>query len=878
MGTKQINNVSKGFHSLFFLIFTSLLFNVSGDEICYWRISDCPEHLNGETVTVPDNVIAISPTVRSCNIETTIEEMKGKPPSVFFVIDHSSSMSRLGGGNDVDGTRFTVTRDIIDTISQTFPKAEIGLALFRNVLYFDQRNNDIVVPLDNYPVIDSMDYENQSYLPLLRLDSTYTMNGSEMKGIDIIKFFLQTDTVDRTVDITYSPEFESEQGTNINAGFEAALRAMSKSTNEPDNQFLIFISDGEPSTYGQPDSVDINAFAEGLNTPTTFTIYMHNRDTDAPRILHTMTENIQNNGYSEMNQYSEIWTISTSYDVLMSLFREHILQPILRVRSGHAVSMVINDIVSNDRQPDSSFIFGSQFGLNHESNSTEVNIVATYEISDSETGEKDDSTTTTTFTIIRSSSVQTPSMGSLECWNRDLELRFNGSAVSSVNETMNTLEAVFIDSDGQYKTVSIEITNSNPEKQDLLKLPLTRTDNEFSKSFSREINDPDINDAIFQHQLSDSIILTYRNPDNPLDTLRRAYPFSISKTISFPSAAYYDTDANGFVDSVFIAIDGTVITEDLPDLVKKIKLPSYRLLNVDTVKIVPGGLAYIVDCKMNRPSTSVTPDDIIVISSGILSNGGMINGASLSVQDKMAPVLINEAFLSSSNLQTDSLKVTFSEPVEPFNNTNPFLFSKPDGRQYQVTLEPGGKFLDDNTFVAQVRSVQSGFTIVSEDSIWINPSAQIGDTKGNKQTNSSNIRVLLNVKYQPYDLIPSVINNPMNPDFEIPPFIRNLYSEKGLPPPGNGLIIVVEPATDLPPTINIDAKVTIYDVAKNIIQKDLPMVFEPDSQKLYMVWDEDLSINRKGRKVATGTYLALVTITDNHGMVQTKKVPVGVRR
>ncbi|MDO5576013.1 MAG: hypothetical protein Q4F84_02940, partial [Fibrobacter sp.] len=80
------------------------------------------------------------------------------------------------------------------------------------------------------------------------------------------------------------------------------------------------------------------------------------------------------------------------------------------------------------------------------------------------------------------------------------------------------------------------------------------------------------------------------------------------------------------------------------------------------------------------------------------------------------------------------------------------------------------------------------------------------------------------------------------------------------------------------PSVKMDAKVTIYDVAKNIIQKDLPMLFEPDSQKLYMVWDQEKTINRNGRKVATGTYLAVVTITDNHGMTQVRKVPIGIRR
>lgn len=921
MRTKKISTVSKGLCSLFFLVFTSVI-NISADEACFWEISSCPEGLNGETITVPENVIAISPRVRSCNMNVTTEE-KGEPPSIFFLIDNSGSMSVAGSGNDINGQRFTVTKQIIDTIYKVFPEAEIGMAVFKNVLSFDDRDYDIFERLDNFPIIDtirdtsivregnredgytydttitktSTDYKYHSFLPLIKLNDTITAkDDTKMTGKDFIDLLLDTVVQieqNRTtyVDLEYQPSFTQAYGTNINAAFEAGLRAMKETENDKKNQFFIFISDGEPTGTNQPDSVadKIEDFAEGgLNgnkAPTTFTIYVSaSGNATIPVVLNTMTENIKTNGYSDKNELSDIWSIRT--DDLMQLFKDNILQTILNVKSGQTETMSItigsgdqhfeaNEVVIDNN--DTFFVFGTKtIALNHESDTTVIGIKASYKF---KSDDKDkDTSTASDFLIIRKGN-KNPELGEVNCWNRDLELHYNGTSVSSVNETMKELEAVFIDSDGNYSNVTVDITNSDEKKQDKIKnLKLSRSDNKFSNSFQREINDPDINDVTFQHQLSDSIILTYRNPDNPLDTLRKAFPFNVSKSLTFKSAAYYDTDANGYVDSVFVAIDGPITKDDIKDLTKKILLPSYRLLNVDTVKVVTGGIAYIVKCKMSKPSTSTTSEDNMVISSGILPNGGIVNGTTLKIQDKMAPVLINEASLVTSNLKTDSLKVTFSEPVEKFSHENPFLFSKPEEGQYKVTLGTKGNYLDDNKFIEQISFVQDKFIISSGDSVWINPSAKIRDTSGNIQTIATNQRVLMNVKYQPYTVEPSVINNPMKPDYVVPQFINKLYTDNHLPPPNDGMILVVKPGQDLPPSVKMDAKVTIYDVAKNIIQKDLPMLFEPDSQKLYMVWSQEKAINRNGRKVATGTYLAVVTITDNHGMTQIRKIPIGIRR
>ena len=67
--------------------------------------------------------------------------------------------------------------------------------VFRAGLYFDKNSYDIFEPLEG--IDEDSPYPDQAYLPPLKLDSTYNFDGTEMKGIDVIKFLLQTTTPPR---------------------------------------------------------------------------------------------------------------------------------------------------------------------------------------------------------------------------------------------------------------------------------------------------------------------------------------------------------------------------------------------------------------------------------------------------------------------------------------------------------------------------------------------------------------------------------------------------------------------------------------------------------------------------------------------------------
>lgn len=860
------------------LVLVTSFSNLKSAEVCDWSINTCPENLDGQVITVPRSVVALSSNISTCDVANIFEGyvVISGTPAIMFVVDNSLSMTQGTGagrnGNDREGTRYTVTRNLLDSIYAVQPEARIGLVVFREVLYFDQRTHDILVPLTGVTVTNRV-HENQAYLPPLQLNGSYTLNGTTMTGIEIIRFFLQTrESRDGAVELVYNPQFSTTGYTNINNAFDAALQGLLQvpvADIPLEQRFIVFLSDGEPQNQGSLNpsyhgGKDPYGFMAGTNTPTTFTVFLNDGGA-APDSMERMTENIRNNGFSSSNPKSAIWTLRTSYEDLMSLFMNNILQPILSVQSGYPTFVAINNDTSAVRT-DSSFVFSNSFALNEDSTRFTINV--SYHLTDQATGRVFDSTTYSTFTVIRRNA-QSPSDGELLCRNRDINLYHNGSPVTAVTAAMSDLQVVFSTSDPAYKSVSVQV--SNMTQTDQVNLSLSQSGSGFSGNFIREIASPVTADLKLQHGTQDSIIIIYRNPDIPLDTIRKSYPFS-GKILSLNSAIYFDRDADGFVDSIFTGITGEVTPSDLSSLQSLTHLPSARSFQIQSVNITDGGLAWIVREGSPEMKTYTDPGDVISMSDGILASGNLTAAGSVQVQDRVAPVLISAQYIISA--KGDSISVIFSEPPAPITSVRPFLFSR-DGTVYQVTLEQNG-ILSGNQYTARISSVQSGFSIKVNDLVWINPPAMISDTKGNAQTNENNRKVPITVKEIPYEIITKIINNPFRPEDQIPEAVKIAYSKSGLTPPSNGLTIVVEPTGEVLRNITLSGTVSIYDVVKNSIIKDKPGVYDLEKQKFYFAWD---GLNSNGRKVATGTYIAVVNVFDNQKNIKdTKVLYLGVRR
>jgi hypothetical protein len=289
-------------------------------------------------------------------------------PSIMFIIDHSGSMSGLTGNTATDtaGSRFNVTRALLDTIKSKYPGAEVGMVIFQNVLYFDTQNMPYAVPLPvNYQFPAGV--RTQGYIPLMPLDS---MLNDTLSVLKMMKGILTTKKVPRpddlknqlTTDLVYKPHFtQANMYTNINTAFDAAKYAMQNSRYPKENQFIIFLSDGEPMP--QQTSPEYhggkspNDYQKAVDYPTTFTVYFVNDNSQhVPDKIQEMTDNVRINGYSANNSLSNVWSIKTSYDTLLNVLMTRAITPIFSSIRKQPTKLVLNNTTySQYSTKDSSF-------------------------------------------------------------------------------------------------------------------------------------------------------------------------------------------------------------------------------------------------------------------------------------------------------------------------------------------------------------------------------------------------------------------------------------------------------------------------------------------------------------------------------------------
>jgi hypothetical protein len=160
------------------------------------------------------------------------------------------------------------------------------------------------------------------------------------------------------------------QYTDISLAFEAALQAFGASSIATENQYIIFLSDGEPNVASSHNAGRfarrfdyVSGVLQGVSVPTTYTVFLSSVGTRdmCPLTLDTvsiiprgadglprnfyealesaglpvgatvsgMTHNIRNNGYSASNPDSDIWVLEADYGDLLSLMMENIIERIV---------------------------------------------------------------------------------------------------------------------------------------------------------------------------------------------------------------------------------------------------------------------------------------------------------------------------------------------------------------------------------------------------------------------------------------------------------------------------------------------------------------------------------------------------------------------
>jgi hypothetical protein len=539
-------------------------------QYCEIQLTGCPADYDKAELVVPLNVIALASQVQACGFEEQ-GSSKGGAPAVMFVIDHSSSMTAStpppNGSNDVNGNRFRVTKALIDSIYDAYPAAEVGVVVFSGGLVFNaNRDNNLARFGGQINPSTLFAGADQSYLPLMTLNQPAKTGGTDPfssaaspAGIDVLRS-LFTVTGNRG-SIPGVPEMS---GTDITIAFEAALEAFRSTSKDKAKQYIIFLSDGEPGINGEsgananlnctagqnannPRCALLNAFTEGKNTPTTYTVFLQNSATPTtPPLIATMTDNIKVNGYSTNNENSNAWALTSDFNALLRLMMDNIITPMITKSEASAKHITISTPNHSDTAGalNGNFTFGRQLPMDT-SAITSINMGIQYDVQRDSTTEagKDtswvvkDSLFTYSFSIRRSASPpsnwkdneKTPLREN--CRNAPtLDLQYKGTSLvgGTVKGNMNELTIVFDNTNGlfRYDSVKIQVLNADGEVSDLENFKLDRSGDKWSYTFPRVVDTLAVHgDNKLQHAGKDSIILVFRNPDVPLDTMRVSVPY-----------------------------------------------------------------------------------------------------------------------------------------------------------------------------------------------------------------------------------------------------------------------------------------------------------------------------------------------------------------
>lgn len=719
-------------------VWVSALFTAVFSEICEVRL-DCPT--NYDTVKVARNTVMLSSSFSHCApdfFDETIMPGQKDTISLFFVIDHSASMSF----QDSNNYRYEVVEKIIDSLAVLSPASEVGLAVFSNQLMHNYENDSYYVQLD------PQSGWHDSYIPLTKLDTT--VDG--MTAVDKIKEAIALDSEkDETlqqyklVNADYGSTGRTNERngltmegyvgtTDVTLGLDAARHALQSASYSADRQFVIFLSDGVAQYVDVERRSFIDDYVNGDGLPTTFTAYFINQSQMIPHEMKTMTENIQQNGYSAENVNSEIWKQSGRELDLMSKILDLTVGSGPQLYHSTPLRMTINGITTTNFD-DSLAYFNNPFALQGES--TQFEIKYTWRI---EKPAPEEDSVTTILTVLQSDD---PELQSWRCWEQGtLELWHQGVRIDRVEEEMTRLEVRFFPPVEQVTEVTVDAGNSS--LSDSLRIGLTDKGDYWSELFDREYGSP-VADNIIQTENGDSLVLVYRNPLIPLDTIRLAVPVSVQREIAVRRAYLIDRNGNGYPDLIRVIQGEEKITaEDCSTLVRAVAVQTTRSFSIESITPDPDGFLITLDEEGSdiTPNTAVAQTERLLISRAPLESGGSFPSTDVALIDSMAPILVNASYLDYSGV-ADTMVVTFSEPIDQIYSSNPFLFHRLE-ETYSLHLEYVKSSGSQVTFLV----VQTAGQMNAQrgDSINIDINASISDTLINIQNNGSNPLVPLEYK------------------------------------------------------------------------------------------------------------------------------------
>jgi hypothetical protein len=690
----------------------------------------------------------------------------------------------------------------------------------------------------------------------------------------------------------YSSNFANVGYTNINVAFEAARDALRGAANPEERQFVIFFSDGlplGPSQGGKP----MYDFVAGDSMPTTFTVFF-TEDTSgfAPDSIQRMTENIRRNGYSSTNPNSEVWTIETSHDALLSLLMNNILGIIL-VEHASAVSITgLSLFDSSATYVDSYFILTERVPL--EPDVTPFSLGMAFRYTNYTTGATRDTVIHVDFHVRRvpDSVVSQGPRVIYNCWARpQLQIVDGDFAVVRIDDSMQGLQIRFTTGDPAVTSVTATVTSSIDSES----VTFSIDGQYWSVPFAHASGQSGVpGDGTLQHDTTDSVVIIYRNPDLPLDTVRLVVPCAPPPPRVEVTAVVRDTNGNGQFDRIDLVFPDTVaLLQQLPDVEQLLQSATFTTDDGRVIAVNPVGLVrhdsttlHIILEEPGASSGTGWQSAQVTLSGTMLTVNGQ--GATVNaVVDSAGPVVSRVVLHpGTQGANHDTLKISFSEPIDcnlllSASPEDVFVYVDHDTVSSEALQGTSFGVTCSEAFVTEtvVLVPSGGFDMAPlQDRIgFAARSPYVADTSGaHSPPNGARAPIELSAGGS-VEL--AVYGNPVEAGREIEARVAAAYAEI-LAGRLYGTIIAVNSPVPLK-QVQVGSheqaygKAELYDAVGNLVRRKMPVLSAGRAGMYGVYWDIK---NHNRRLVGNGTYLLIVKATDIAGTDIKKRIKIGVRR
>lgn len=345
-------------------------------------------------------------------------------------------------------------------------------------------------------------------------------------------------------------------------------------------------------------------------------------------------------------------------------------------------------------------------------------------------------------------------------------------------------------------------------------------------------------------------------------------PLTILTILSPIKASFRDTlgKPDGYIDGLTLKFNGTLTEAMIPALRKTIVLPKHRGLSfrnsVYTLEDSSVSFVLLQDTAAYR-STAVDSRDNLTFSHTVYAGDtALFLDSSLPITDSMGPVVISghylygvydESDISISSV-SDTLKVTYSEPVLVPDSDTPFGFVGKDG-EYQFSIVPGQ---EKGKTVAYERIYKKGGRLPEvNDSIYLIGEEALSDTSFISQNRDTKPALLVSNTYQqPFKFL--VYPNPITLSQD-GTFTNEYLHYSGEGDSFNKLSVIVIPQGIRPVADTVAVKMVLIDpVGNEIFQEDLTVSY----RNVQGDWVCSVPAkNRNGRVLGRGSYSLQLKLT-----------------